>query len=115
MVQAAASQKVARQDLKLAAYNAKRMLKYGRYLHRTVEQREGSRRHLTVEQKKIHEDFVSGDLQREANRVVAVFGHGKLVGQSGEVRHIGGSTGGKLRRLLDAYEEPKIDEMEDLQ
>ena len=113
-LQAAASQKVARQDLKVAAFNAKRMVKYGRYLHRAVEQRDGSRKHLTVEQKKIHDDFVRGLLQAEANRAVAAFGHGKIVSQSGEVRHIGGSTGGQLRRLLDGYEEPKIGEMDDL-
>ena len=52
------------------------------------------------------EKYDSGQLRREMNDAVAQFGHGRLVGPSGETLDIGGSTGGGSRRIVDSWEEP---------
>jgi len=53
--------------------------------------------------------YNSGRLRKEKNDAVLAYGHGKLVNDGGEELHIGGSTGGRPRRLMGTYVEPDLE------
>ena len=50
-------------------------------------------------------EYKSGERQEICNGATRQHGHGKMVLSAGHVMNIGGSTGGKVRRLLDAPED----------
>ena len=76
--------------------------------------------HRRLEQGRIHEDdleewqrenlrkLADGSLLRRTNNAVAAFGHGMLR-RGDDTMHIGGSTGGVTRFLLDGHTEPDVD------
>ena len=52
--------------------------------------------------------LADGSLLRRTNNAVAAFGHGTLR-RGDDTMHIGGSTGGVTRFLLDGHTEPDVD------
>ena len=51
------------------------------------------------------QDFNNGNLQKQVNDANEAYGHGTLRTSRGTLQ-IGGSTGGRIRELLDDYTPP---------
>ena len=85
----------------MLAVKARRVLKYGRFLEKALRQGRFSADTISPEEHRLIEEYKSGELQEICNEATRQHGHGKIVLPSGEVINIGGSTGGKVRRLLD--------------
>ena len=94
-----------KRELKMRAVKSRHMLKYGKYLAKAMSQGRRAPDDLTDEDQRILREYESGELQEICNDATRRHGHGKIVLAAGEVMNIGGSTGGKARRLLDAYED----------
>ena len=70
-------------------------------------------RPLNSMQLQVLEEYQSGALRKEANRLTMISGHGRLKKEDHSFVDIGGSTGGFLRRVLDDWEEPDLGEFEE--
>ena len=51
----------------------------------------------------------TGALLEQANNAIAEFGHGTLRDEQDNLLHIGGSTGGRTRKIVDDYIEPDVE------
>ena len=58
------------------------------------------------------QQYQSGELRREANRLTMVSGHGRLKRRDYSFVDIGGSTGGFVRVVLDDWGLPDLAEFE---
>ena len=59
---------------------------------------------LSRNQLHVLQDYKSGELRREANRLTKISGHGRLKKEDHSFVDIGGSTGGFVRTVLDDWE-----------
>ena len=77
-------------------------------LHEKVTQGKGKGKSkakpLNKTQMRILQDYKSGELRREANRLTKISGHGRLKKEDHSFVDIGGSTGGFVRTVLDDWE-----------
>ena len=94
-----------KRERKMRAVKARHMLKFGKYLEKALRQGRFSADDMTDEEHRILEKYASGELQAICNEATRQHGHGKIVLSAGDVMNIGGSTGGKARRLLDGDED----------
>ena len=67
---------------------------------------------LTRKQLRVLQDYQSGELRKEANRLTLDSGHGRLRKEEKSFVDIGGSTGGFVRTVLDDWEPPDIAKFE---
>ena len=97
-----------RQQLRFKVIAARHRRKVGERLLKQVEDGARSQWSLTREQAELLQLAHTGALRREQNAATEAFGHGKLVNDHGEVLHIGGSTGGRTRRVMRTFIEPDL-------
>ena len=69
-------------------------------------------RALRPGQLKVLQEYRSGELRRQANRLTKMSGHGRLLRQDLSYVDIGGSTGGFVRTVLDDWEPPDLADFE---
>ena len=62
---------------------------------------------MTPKDKKSLAKLQDGSLRDEMNQAIADYGHGTLHLDDGTTVPIGGSTGGRLREILDNHLEPE--------
>ena len=67
---------------------------------------------LSEAEKLLLDELLHGTLLRKANEVITAFGHGALKDENGRVIHLGGSTGGTTREVLDNFQQPSLIDME---
>ena len=92
-----------RLKLKVERIKAKHALKWAAFLDRGLRRQKTTWEELTPEEKGLVDDFNSGFLRHQLNVATQNHGHGKIVTATGEEVNIGGSSGGKVRRLLDNH------------
>ena len=63
---------------------------------------------LNPKQQAVLQEYQSGELRTEANRLTMISGHGRLKHEDLSFVDIGGSTGGFVRTLLDDWEPPDL-------
>ena len=85
--------------------DAKTALREAKAAWRTAEKCDG--RSLTERQNPLLEQLRDGSLIRERDAAVKAYGHGTYTGENNEQIQIGGSTGGRTRRVADGYPSPK--------
>ena len=59
---------------------------------------------LNRNQMRVLQDYRSGELRRQANKLTMISGHGRLQKEDHSFVDIGGSTGGFVRTVLDDWE-----------
>ena len=64
------------------------------------------RQRLSSRQTVLLEQYESGRLMKELNEAKVAWGHGCLRSEDGDTLHIGGSTGGGSRRIIDDWAPP---------
>ena len=69
------------------------------------------KRPLYPEQEELVESLHDGTLQKEANRLTILSGHGRVRQNDGTFVDIGGSTGGFTRAVLYNWTPPTLDEV----
>ena len=67
---------------------------------------------LSASEKELLWELTDGSLLRKANAAITAFGHGALKNANGRVIHLGGSTGGTTREVLDNFQQPSPIEIE---
>ena len=67
---------------------------------------------LTPKQLEFLQEYQSGNLRREANKLTMMSGHGRLKRDDASFVDIGGSTGGFVWTVLDDWEAPDLAEFE---
>ena len=65
-------------------------------------------RPFTARQREVLDQYRSGWLRNEANKLTLISGHGRLKRADDTFEEIGGSTGGFVRTVLDDWEPPEI-------
>jgi hypothetical protein len=70
-------------------------------------------RPLTPKQLRVLQEYRSGELRRQANKLTKIFGHGRLKKEDDSFVDIGGSTGGFVRTVLDDWEPPDLADFEE--
>ena len=70
-------------------------------------------RALRPGQLKVLQEYRSGELRRQANRLTKIAGHGRLLREDLSYVDIGGSTGAFVRTVLDDWEPPDLGEFEE--
>ena len=70
-------------------------------------------RALRPGQLKVLQEYRSGELRRQANKLTKMSGHGRLLREDLSYVDIGGSTGGFVRTVLDDWEPPDLGEFEE--
>ena len=95
------------QQLKRVAATAKLNYRKTCILRRRVDRGEVELRHLPSGEQHDLQMLEDGSLLQRTNAAVVAYGHGVLR-HGGETLHIGGSTGGVSRFLLDGYAEPDV-------
>ena len=75
---------------------------------------EGKRkaRPLNPEQLRVLQEYQSGELRRQANKLTMISGHGRLKKEDHSFVDIGGSIGGFVRTVLDDWEPPDLADFE---
>ena len=63
-------------------------------------------RPLNPKQLRVLQEYQSGELRRQANKLTMISGHGRLKKEDQSFVDIGGSTGGFVRTVLDDWEPP---------
>ena len=106
----------------LDAQKARAKLRWGAMLERLQERLsqgneakgKGKRkaRPLNPEQLRVLQEYQSGELRRQANKLTMISGHGRLKKADGSFVDIGGSTGGFVRTVLDDWEPPDTADFE---
>ena len=61
-------------------------------------------RPLNPKQLRVLQEYQSGELRRQANKLTMISGHGRLKKEDHSFVDIGGSTGGFVRTVLDDWE-----------
>ena len=96
---------------------ARGKLRRGAMLERLQERLKGKgkreARPLTPKQLRVLQDYQSGELRRQANKLTMIFGHGRLKKEDDSFVDIGGSTGGFVRTVLDDWEPPDLADFEE--
>ena len=59
---------------------------------------------LNPQQLRVLQEYQSGELRRQANKLTMISGHGRLKKEDHSFVDIGGSTGGFVRTVLDDWE-----------
>jgi len=67
---------------------------------------------LNPEQQRVLQEYHSGFLRIQANKLTMISGHGRLKNDDCSFVDIGGSTGGFVRTVLDDWEPPDLAEFE---
>ena len=67
---------------------------------------------LNYQQRRVLQDYQSGALLLEANKLTMISGHGRLKKEDDSFVDIGGSTGGFVRTVLDDWEPPDTADFE---
>ena len=93
-------------ELKLRAAEAKHALRMGEVLAGKLNRR-FQWEDLTEAEQQLVLDHDSGALMRRHNAAVEAYGHGTMYSQQGPV-HLGGSTGGRTREVLDHWTPPQL-------
>ena len=84
------------------AHMGRYMLRRGAMLERLQERlSQGS---LNPKQLRVLQEYQSGELRRQANKLTMISGHGRLKKEDHSFVDIGGSTGGFVRTVLDDWE-----------
>jgi hypothetical protein len=65
-------------------------------------------RTLNLKQQRVLQEYKSGFLRRQANKLTMISGHGRLKNDDRSFVDIGGSTGGFVRTVLDDWEPPDL-------
>ena len=65
-------------------------------------------RPFIARQREVLDQYRSGWLRSEANRLTLISGHGRLTRADDTFQEIGGSTGGFLRTVLDNWKPPDL-------
>ena len=65
-------------------------------------------RPLNPKQLRVLQDYRSGELRRQANKLAMISGHGRLKKEDRSFVDIGASTGGFVRIVLDDWEPPDL-------
>ena len=63
---------------------------------------------LNPKQLRVLQEYQSGELRRQANKLTMISGHGRLKKEDHSFVDIGGSTGGFVRTVLDDWEPPDL-------
>ena len=63
---------------------------------------------LNPKQQAVLQEYQSGELRTQANRLTLISGHGRLKHEDLSFVDIGGSTGGFVRTVLDDWEPPDL-------
>ena len=96
---------------------ARGKLRRGAMLERLQERLKGKgkreARPLTPKQLRVLQDYQSGELRRQANKLTMIFGHGRLKKEDDSFVDIGGSTGGFVRTVLDDWDPPDLADFEE--
>ena len=96
---------------------ARGKLRRGAMLERLQERLKGKgkreARPLTPKQLRVLQEYRSGELRRQANKLTKIFGHGRLKKEDDSFVDIGGSTGGFVRTVLDDWEPPDLADFEE--
>ena len=98
--------------LKKAATEAKFNLRRARMLRRRLETGSLRENSLSETEEFLLKQLNNGTLLRKANDSIIAFGHGTLKDENGRVVHLGGSTGGTTREVLDNFQQPSLTDME---
>ena len=69
-------------------------------------------RPLNRQQLRVLQEYQSGELRRQANKLTMISGHGRLKKEDHSFVDIGGSTGGFVRTVLDDWEPPDLADFE---
>ena len=81
-------------------------------LQEKLSQGDKSRRPLNPKQLRVLQEYQSGELRRQANKLTMISGHGRLKKEDDSFVDIGGSTGGFVRTVLDDWEAPDLADFE---
>ena len=73
---------------------------------------QGIQPRLNAKQLRVLQEYQSGELRRQANRLTMISGHGRLKKEDHSFVDIGGSTGGFVRTVLDDWEPPDLADFE---
>jgi hypothetical protein len=88
------------------AQMARANLRRGAMLERLLDQR--SARPLNPKQLRFLQEYQSGFMRRQANKLTMISGHGRLKREDHSFVDIGGCTGGFVRTVLDDWESPDL-------
>ena len=91
---------------------ARAKLRRGAMLERLQEELSQEGKSLNPKQLRLLQEYQSGELLRQANKLTMVSGHGRLKKEDHSFVDIGGSTGGFLRTVLDDWEPPDLADFE---
>ena len=69
-------------------------------------------RPLNPNQQRVLQEYQSGELRKQANKLTLISGHGRLKKEDHSFVDIGGSTGGFVRTVLDDWEPPDLADFE---
>ena len=72
----------------------------------------GKTRTLNPIQLRLLQEYQSGELRRQANKLTMISDHGRLTNLDHSFVDIGGSTGGFVRTVLDDWEPPDLADFE---
>ena len=86
-------------------------LRRGAMLERQQESKRKARP-LNRDQLRVLQEYQSGELRRQANKLTMISGHGRLKKEDDSFVDIGGSTGGFVRTVLDDWEPPDLADFE---
>ena len=92
--------------LKDKAAAAKMKLRTAKHLQKRIADGNARLTDFTLSDQLLIEELSRGVLQKHANEAIAAFGHGTICDETGREIHLGGSTGGVTRLLLDDYQAP---------
>ena len=67
---------------------------------------------LNPKQLRLLQEYQSGELRKQANKLTMISGHGRLKKEDHSFVDIGGSTGGFVRTVLDDWESPDLADFE---
>ena len=81
-------------------------------LQEKLSQGDKSRRPLNPKQLRVLQEYQSGELRREANKLTMISGNGRLKKEDHSFVDIGGCTGGFVRTVLDDWESPDLADFE---
>ena len=93
-----------------AASEARATLRLAKKYAHILARRQISFCSLNPEQQRLVEQLRDGTLEREANRLTLLSGHGRIKRKDGTSVDIGGSTGGFTRAVLYNWTPPNIDD-----
>ena len=81
-------------------------------LQERLSQGDEAKGSLNPEQLRVLQEYQSGELRRQANKLTMISGHGRLKKEDDSFVDIGGSTGGFVRTVLDDWEPPDLADFE---